>query len=627
MDFQQMLEQNGARLRETLAEINAEIDSRITGSEQLVHNEQAFMELVINKLIERSVIPMTQPDDMNPDEYLEEHRFDAKFGNSRVALWGSALLGTVDEGFTLHLFASDFTNRSQLELLEEKTYNSACRSALNFFHYAVNGKMEQKVSPNHQAYKRCRQIRNYFDHIQTVRFWLISNRVFEGTCAGQEFFPLDGRTIEISVQIVDLSYLSNLLKTGEPEISQSFDEIGGIECVVHPADDDQDFTCLQTAFKGSDLARLYGMHGTAIVQANVRAYLGERKVNKAIRHTAENEPWRFLAYNNGLAIVASSSRMDGNRLMELTGIQIVNGGQTTASLHQCWLSGNNSRSEEKREHINTQLEKLLVPAKIIIPRQGMTEGEIAALQEQVSEAANSQNAVRRSDLSANQPFQIAFARRVNSMPTPGGGQWFYERAQGMYTAELTRCKGCIEKSPKAFKAQYPAEKIFGKTDLALAMLAWEGAAASCAKGKELAFVDFASRFSQEKDEERPIFSDEQVKQMICKWMLMKELERAAKDAKEYDIKNPRVPICYAITLFSKHWGDRVKWDIVWNHQGWSDAFLNDMLKLTAEVNTIMKKHMGSFMIAMWGRKRECMETLLRDFDPKNFSFDQAYDVD
>src|SRR5690606_40392749 len=79
--------------------------------------------------------------------------------------------------------------------------------------------------------------------------------------------------------------------------------------------------------------------GPRILEANVRSFLGvsSRGVNKGIRDSLRETPQRFMAYNNGVVIVADDARLarteDGAiGLLGLQGLQIVNGGQTTASI-------------------------------------------------------------------------------------------------------------------------------------------------------------------------------------------------------------------------------------------------------------------------------------------------------
>jgi hypothetical protein len=138
------------------------------------------------------------------------------------------------------------------------------------------------------------------------------------------------------------------------------------------------------------------------------------------------------AYNNGIVIVADemcfgTPRNGATGIAWLKGLQIVNGGQTTASIYFA-----------KKRFPETDLGKVRVPAKIIVMKiQDQTQEE--ALVSDISRFANSQNAVRQSDLSANKPFHVEVEKLSLSVYCPDGvGRWFYERAAGSYNTMLAR---------------------------------------------------------------------------------------------------------------------------------------------------------------------------------------------
>lgn len=86
---------------------------------------------------------------------------------------------------------------------------------------------------------------------------------------------------------------------------------------------------------GSFLAKAYLKYGSKLLQGNVRAFLSIRgKVNRGIRETIIKSPENFFTYNNGIAVVARSVRfsVDGTKIVHMRDPQIINGGQTTASL-------------------------------------------------------------------------------------------------------------------------------------------------------------------------------------------------------------------------------------------------------------------------------------------------------
>ena len=103
------------------------------------------------------------------------------------------------------------------------------------------------------------------------------------------------------------------------------------------ASETNDYKAYLCNIPGIVLATLYNKYGGRLLEGNVRSFLQVRgKVNKGIRATILNEPDKFFAYNNGIAATAYDVKretIDGMQyITEISSLQIVNGGQTTASL-------------------------------------------------------------------------------------------------------------------------------------------------------------------------------------------------------------------------------------------------------------------------------------------------------
>src|SRR5207249_3580286 len=126
--------------------------------------------------------------------------------------------------------------------------------------------------------------------------------------------------------------------TGRDELEVDFTTIvpGGLPCLSASVETDE-YKAYLCVIPGSVLAIIYDEYGSRLLEGNVRSFLGTRpRVNKAIRKTVSTEPTMFFAYNNGIASTASAadvtSTPTGLRLTKVTDLQIVNGGQTTATL-------------------------------------------------------------------------------------------------------------------------------------------------------------------------------------------------------------------------------------------------------------------------------------------------------
>jgi hypothetical protein len=116
---------------------------------------------------------------------------------------------------------------------------------------------------------------------------------------------------------------------------------------------------------GELLAALYDEYRDRLLEKNVRSFLQVKgAVNKGIRDTLREEPDMFLAYNNGISITAESVEIvrDDNgkpSIRKIRDMQIVNGGQTTASIFNA--------SKDKK--LPADLSKVFVQMKMLLQRQ------------------------------------------------------------------------------------------------------------------------------------------------------------------------------------------------------------------------------------------------------------------
>ena len=158
----------------------------------------------------------------------------------------------------------------------------------------------------------------------------------------------------------------------------------------------------------------------------------------------------------------------------MRGLQIVNGGQTTASLHR-------ARKQDK-----SRLDGIMVPAKIITVKAENLDAMVAA----VSRSANSQNTVQPADFSANDPFHVAVENVANNTWLPDqSGRWFYERARGSYGALLFKASFKAGEK-RRFASETPKERRFSKTDLAKYLNAWDGYPHLVSFGNQKNFQNF-----------------------------------------------------------------------------------------------------------------------------------------
>ena len=221
-------------------------------------------------------------------------------------------------------------------------------------------------------------------------------------------------------------------------------------------------------FPATLLVTIYERYGAGLLERNVRSFLQARgKINRGIRDTILKEPMRFLAYNNGISATAEQLGFkDGDNtlkcLTRAVGFQIVNGGQTNASLY----------AAVKKDKVDVG--GIFVQVKLTVPNDLAAIDELAP---KISLYASSQNKVNTADFSANHPFRLKVKELSRTIwaPAASGSQletkWYYERARGSYLDELGRAGTPSER--RKWKTQNPSAQKFTKTDLAKFELAWE----------------------------------------------------------------------------------------------------------------------------------------------------------
>lgn len=613
-NFEKNLQLKNKRLEDTLLSIEQLVDDRFDpdcDDFQKQYRVNCFADEVIDQLISQNAFVI--PDTIEGGQWMSVHPYSANFAKSNISIYASALLKNSANGYDLHLFTVDYSPSSKVEEITLRDFQQLNKRAFNFYKFSIDGKLAKSMSVNHLAYQASHNIYLNQSNINQIRVWILTNKLYSGMSKSARNTNTS-MGFELSAKIIDLEDLDGMLG-GDFEIEQSFEQINGLPCIEVVNNISQDYSCILTVIPGNILAQLYHLHGTSIIQANVRAYLGANKINKAIKETAISKPERFLAYNNGLAIAAKSAEVKDGKLMALHGFQIINGGQTTATLFHAWLSARTSKNLEVRNEQLNQLVKVKLPAKIIVAAPTLTESERQELQEQISEAANSQNTIYSSDLSANAPFHVEFEKICRKLLTTDDQRWYYERSRSQYKAELEKLKG-NKVAKNRFITTFPKSKLILKTDIAMSTLAWNYFPQDCAKGKEHAFTVF----NQQIKDQASTLNDFEVRKYICRWIIFSELESYIKKNKIMKGSNPRVPVIYSISLFAKRFNNDFLWDNLWQNQHISDELKMALSQLVLRVESIIRKNMGTVMIAMWGRQADCLKTLEEDFSLDGLNF-------
>lgn len=572
----------GDFLRETQAEVRAQM------SDGSPFEEMVFSEVVMQHMAE---IGMTF-------EPVVCH-FQGRVGNAVLRLSGYAMSDDADQ---LDLFVSLYEGVDVLTPVPDSETRTAVEQCLRFLGQCAEGRMAPRLDPSSDVHSLALTIQEIYDGLEQVRVFVLTDRVARSKSFKTR--EIGGKSVRL--EVMDIERLHRHWSEGKPrdELVVDFTEVSGspLPCVFVPGETDE-YDYALTAVPGEALRFIYERFGARLLEANVRSFLSVKGkgVNAGIQNTLRTAPGHFMAYNNGIVLVADEMRLapavDGSPgIAWLKGMQIVNGGQTTASLFFA-----------KKKFPETDLSKVRVPAKIIVMKiQDMAKEE--ALVSDISRFANSQNAVRQSDLSANKPFHVDVERLSLTVYCPDGtGRWFYERAAGSYNTLLSR-EGTTPAKLRALKDSVPSSRKITKTDLAKYLNAWAGLPDVVSLGSQKNFDRFMSAMTvPEGDPPQPSPDVAGYKAMVAAAIIFKATQKLVRPMFQAFQANVAA---YTVSILSNRLGAGFDLDRVWTRQGVSQELLSQLSLWAREVNEVLHRTAGGRMVSEWAKKPECREAVL-----------------
>jgi hypothetical protein len=459
-----------------------------------------FMETVANELVETGVT-----------EGFEFCHFRAQRGMRVDGFWFD------DEG-VLDLFVADFESRTELTSLTKTDVDAAFKRVTNFFEASVSKGLAGELELTSPEYGLARQIADRKGAIRRLRLFIFSERSLSERI--RELPDTEVAGIPVSHQIWDISRLhrQRSSRSHKEPLDLDFEQMFGAAISCLPAHlGAEAYQSYLIVMPAEVLASLYEKFGARLLEQNVRTFLQARgNVNKGIRATILNEPAMFFAYNNG--ITATAQGVDtkitdsGLAITRVIDLQIVNGGQTTASLFH-------TRRRDKAD-----LSRIFVQMKLSVIDSRDSESVVP----RISEYANTQNRVNAADFFSNHPFHVrmeGFSRRIWA-PAQEGAQretkWFYERARGQYADEQSKL---TPGERRRFKAEHPKQQMFTKTDLAKFENVWDDHPRHVNLGAQKNFAQYARRIGKEWDKAPEIFNEFYFKRAVARALIYRTTER------------------------------------------------------------------------------------------------------
>ncbi|PHV09385.1 abortive phage infection protein [Janthinobacterium sp. BJB412] len=572
-------------LAEFLSETQADVRAQM--SEGSPYAELVFSEVVMHHMAE---IGMTF-------EPVVCH-FQGKVGNAVLRLSGYAMSDDADQ---LDLFVSLYKGVDEPTSVPDADNLTALQQCLKFLTLCAEGKMAPKLDPSSDVHSLALNIHAIYNDLEQIRVFILTDCVAKAKSFKTR--EIGGKSVRL--EVMDIERLHRHWSEGKPrdELVVDFAEVSGspLPCVYVPGTTDE-YDYALTAIPGEALRFLYERFGARLLEANVRSFLSVKGkgVNSGIQGTLRSAPGRFMAYNNGIVIVADEMRLgtagDGSPgVAWLRGLQIVNGGQTTASIYFA-----------KKKFPDTDLSKVRVPAKIIVMKEQDPTKEEALISD-ISRFANTQNVVRQSDLSANKPFHVDVERLSLNVICPDGvGRWFYERAAGSYNTLLAR-EGTTPAKLRALKDAVPPGRKITKTDLAKYLMAWGGHPDTVSFGSQKCFDRFMSSMTSEEDTAPPPPPDvNEFKLMVAKAIVFKKTQSLVRPMFQAFQANVAA---YTVSMLATVYGNRFDLARVWERQSVSPELLDQLAVWSREVNDVLHQTASGRMVSEWAKKSECRDAV------------------
>lgn len=579
-------------LEDFLEETRVEIAAQMSDGSPFA--ELVFCEVVMQHLVEAGMT----------FEPVVCH-FQGKIANANLRLSGYAVSDDADQ---LDLFVSLYGGFDILTPVPDQDSKTAAQQCVRFLELCAAGRLAEKLDPSSDVYSLALTIREIYDGLEQVRVFVL----MDGVARSKSFKSRDVGGKSVRLEVMDIERLFRHRSEGKPrdELVINFNDVSGapLPC-VHVPGDATGYDYALTAIPGEALRFIYEKYGPRLLEANVRSFLSVKAkgVNAGIQGTLRSAPERFMAFNNGIVLVADEMKLDRAEdgspgIIWLRGMQIVNGGQTTASIYFA-----------KKKYPDIDLSKVRVPAKIIVMNEEDPARE-EALVSDISRYANSQNAVRQSDLSANKPFHVDIERLSLSVYCPDGvGRWFYERAAGSYNTLLSR-EGTTPARLRVLKESVPPSRKITKTELAKYFMAWDGRPDIVSLGTQKCFDRFMTSLGEAEADGKPVVPDKVFfKAIVGKALVFKAVHKTARPLVSAFLANVAA---YTVAVVSETYGDGFDLERVWLSQGVSPQFAEQAEIWAREVNQRLHETANGKMISEWAKRPECREAMFaRPFSP------------
>lgn len=477
----------------------------------------------------------------------------------------------------LDLFLVVFDHAEKPANLVLSDIETVSRKGMRFLNNVLRKSVYEFFGDGTASQRLAVEIRDEWPKIDSLNVYIISNRPLSNRIKATSGGEIDGKPVTFQIWDLGRFYaLESSVREREEMIVDLSDS--PLPCLVanHSGSHIKSILAVMDA---THLVNLYQTWKSRLLEQNVRSFLQfkARGVNAGIRDTIADKPEYFFAYNNGLTTTAEDvtiEDIDGKQVItSITNFQIVNGGQTTASLYHAWKSG-------------FDVSQISVQMKLTV----VEPSKVAAIVPDIAKFANRQNAINAADLFSSHPFHTRMEQISRKLlpPPPSGSviqqKWFYERSRGQYLNEQSELSVAKKKQ---FKLENPRSQLITKTDLALSENTWVSKPAIVSKGAQFNIKPFAKELIEPLwDQDDSVFDTEYFKKVVCRILIARTLRKEVLAAHWYG-GYPANIVAYTVAWFAhnlKKHGRDIDYDIVWQAQKPPETLMLALLDMASHVN-------------------------------------------
>lgn len=517
----------------------------------------------------------------------------------------------------LIMIASDFVNEiDNTPTLTNTRIDELFMHMRNFIEESVEGDVSAYCDDSDPAINIAKEIKTKVGksllttEILRFKFIILSNAVLSRqvkNVSREEFLE---RPVELNIWTIERFHQTYSTNSSEIiEIETKDFGCDGIQYLKADIGEEANYDAYLGIVPGEFLANIYCKYGSKLLQGNIRAFLSVRgKVNKGIRETIIKNPENFFTYNNGIAVVARTIGFseDKSKIIYLKDPQIINGGQTTASL---------ANAKIKKEVKDGGMNNLFVPMKLTVLNvdDDMSEEDIDrynSITKTISQCANSQNAVSEADFFSNHPFHVLLeqlSRKKMAPPVNGNPYqtiWFYERSRGKWEQEQ------MQLSPAArakFCEKHPKNQVIKKEKLAKCLNAFAMNPHEVCQSSAINFSHFAKTINNLYETSKESINEVFFSKCVCSVIIFDSLDRRINKADWYPTGGNKAQIIpYAIAkMMSMIPKDLdLDWKLIWQKQEMYPALEKELMNLAHIIHEFFEKEAQGGLVRSLARRAE-----------------------